>query len=106
MCRNRDCCKRFFLHKFCCFGTDCKYHHNFSCDNCDNLLFLIQKENQESEKVTKYDEIIAKMTNEKSEGKREIMDLNGEQNANISELASLKKDLNKKDAMNAELKNE
>ena len=46
------------------------------------------------------------MTNEKSEGKREIMDLNGEQNANISELASLKKDLNKKDAMNAELKNE
>ena len=99
-CRNTDCwkrhpkpCRNFFIKKFCRFGQECKYDHEYSCEACDNLKFLIDKETHKFvDSVT-----IDKLRQELSEAKKEVVVLKKEKNSIVQELNSLRSDKLKTD---------
>ena len=71
-CQTRNClkrhpkaCRNHFLKKHCRFGKNCKYDHFFDCESCENLKYMIQKEEQLADKRLKEkDEAIALMASE------------------------------------------
>ena len=94
-CRSRSCskrhprpCRNFFIKRYCRFGQSCKYAHTFECEPCENLKFLIDKENKRVVSIVKEkDETIVKMENKISEAKLEILRLKSENNNLLKELA-------------------
>ena len=96
-CRNRSCwkrhpkpCRNFFLTHFCRFGHDCKYDHHFSCEDCGNLKYLVDKEIENSKEAIKVDKLITKIKNELFEAKKEIKNLKDEKNTCVGQSTSLK----------------
>ena len=53
------------MKKYFRFGAQCKYDHYVDCESCENLNYLMKKENEKSEvKITEKEDIIANMTKE------------------------------------------
>lgn len=106
-CRNTSCpkrhprpCRNFFLQKQCRFGQDCQYDHFFSCEVCDNLKFLIKKEIKKTKEIN---ETTARMAEELSEARKEILGLKKEKNSLVKEIKSFKNELLKKEVEGREL---
>ena len=73
------------------------YDHFFSCESCDNLKFMIEKEATKSVAAIHGDETIDKMTKELSEAKREIVKIKKEKDDIVKELSFVKSEQLKKD---------
>ena len=102
-CQNKSCqrrhpkpCRNFFLRKYCRFGNDCKFGHSFDCENCENLIYLIDEQiKDETAKITENKKDLAKMTKEIFQLKRENEQVKAEKNELIKQVEGSKFDNSK-----------
>ena len=102
-CRNKSCsrrhprkCRYFFLRNYCRFGQDCRYDHNFDCEACPNLKFLLNKEMEKVDSVTaEKDAIIETLKRELSEAKSELAFVGESESRKVDELEKEKHNLKK-----------
>ena len=110
-CQTRSCgkrhpkpCNNHFLKKHCRFGHGCKYDHVYDCEMCDNLVYLVEKEVKQGEESSKMkDELIAKMTKEIQDLKKDKDSLEKKVNASDTKNKKLLAEMKKSGEINNKL---
>ena len=102
-CQNRGCqrkhpkpCRNFFLRKYCRFGNNCKFEHSCDCQNCYNLIFLLDKQvKEDTAKIGENEKELAKMAKEISNLKRDNLQLKKEKKELMKRVTNSKSDNDK-----------
>ena len=118
-CQERNCqstkcekrhpkpCRNYFLRRFCRFGSDCSFSHDYDCEVCDNRRFIIEK--QETKVSNTIKDLKSKLKTceaENKELKREIKEMKNEKSVLREENDTKSKKISELKAENKELKRE
>ena len=71
-------CRNFFLNRFCYFGSKCSFSHVYDCEGCENLKYIIEKDDKVADSIQDLETKLKEMEDKNSDLKNEIAEVRKE----------------------------